>query len=227
MKYFLTTIILIMSISSQAQDQNETKLIYVGDPMCSWCYGFSLEFSKVINDLDEGIQLEIVMGGLRPYNQEKMTDLKSFLTEHWEEVHERSGQEFQYGILDDSSIAYDTEPSCRAVAVMLDIAPEHGWSYFQNVQKAFYYDNKNPQDPKTFIDLASKVEGIDASEFERKFTSQQYKDRVKEHFQMARNLGVSSFPTVVLKNGESYNLIAQGYAETDQVQSQIAKALSQ
>lgn len=216
-----------MSISSQAQDQNETKLIYVGDPMCSWCYGFSPEFSKVINDLDEGIQLEIVMGGLRPYNQEKMTDLKSFLTEHWEEVHERSGQEFQYGILDDSSIAYDTEPSCRAVAVMLDIAPEHGWSYFQNVQKAFYYDNKNPQDPKTFIDLASKVEGIDASEFERKFTSQQYKDRVKEHFQMARNLGVSSFPTVVLKNGESYNLIAQGYAENDQVQSQIAKALSQ
>lgn len=216
-----------MSLSSQAQNSNETKLIYIGDPMCSWCYGFSPEFSKVIDDLDENIKLEIVMGGLRPYNKEKMTDLKSFLTEHWEEVHERSGQEFQYSILDDSTIEYDTEPSCRAVAVILDMAPEQGWSYFQNVQKAFYFDNKNPQDPQTFIDLASITEGIDASDFERKFTSEEYKNRVREHFQTARNLGVNSFPTVVLKNGESYYLIAQGYADSDHVKSQIAKALEQ
>lgn len=227
MKYLLTFLIIITTMTSQAQTSGTSTLIYIGDPMCSWCYGFSPEFTKVIADLDENMNLEIVMGGLRPYNQDKMTDLKSFLTEHWEEVHARSGQRFRYDILNESTITYDTEPSCRAVAVMIDMAPDKAWNYFQEVQKAFYYENLNPQDPKTFVDLAKKVNGIDGADFERKFTSEQYKERVKEHFQMARNLGVNSFPTVVLKRGESYYLIAQGYAEADQVKQQIAKALEQ
>jgi len=40
------------------------KLIYIGDPMCSWCYGFGKELSEVMQSLPE-LRLEIVVGGLR------------------------------------------------------------------------------------------------------------------------------------------------------------------
>ncbi|MFQ5523922.1 MAG: DsbA family protein, partial [Acidimicrobiia bacterium] len=39
-----------------------TKLIYVGDPMCSWCWGFAPE----IEDLADEYPVEVVVGGLRP-----------------------------------------------------------------------------------------------------------------------------------------------------------------
>lgn len=31
--------------------QEKAKLIYIGDPLCSWCYGFSEEFSQVVDQL--------------------------------------------------------------------------------------------------------------------------------------------------------------------------------
>ena len=49
-------------------------LIYVADPMCSWCYGFG----KTLSDLqdapaeDEQFALMLVMGGLRPYTTQPM-----------------------------------------------------------------------------------------------------------------------------------------------------------
>jgi len=50
--------------------QEKTTLIYVGDPMCSWCYGFGNEISTVISTLGDRVEVEAVMGGLRPYNTE-------------------------------------------------------------------------------------------------------------------------------------------------------------
>ena len=38
------------------------KLIYVGDPMCSWCWGFAPEIESLADDYP----IEVVVGGLRP-----------------------------------------------------------------------------------------------------------------------------------------------------------------
>lgn len=40
------------------------KLIYVGDPMCSWCYGFGKELSALVAHVPD-LNLEIVVGGSR------------------------------------------------------------------------------------------------------------------------------------------------------------------
>ena len=74
--------------------KKNTTLIYVGDPMCSWCYGFSPELVKVVEALKEKVKFELVLGGLRPYNTQTMVELKAFLTKHWQDVSDRSGQSF-------------------------------------------------------------------------------------------------------------------------------------
>ena len=47
-------------------------LIYFSDPMCSWCYGFGPELSKLVERRPD-LKLSPVMGGLRPYNRAPMT----------------------------------------------------------------------------------------------------------------------------------------------------------
>ena len=71
---------------------NENSLVYVGDPMCSWCYGFGVPLQTLLQQLP-GVPLAVVLGGLRAYNKEVMhSTLIDTLHHHWEEVTKRSGK---------------------------------------------------------------------------------------------------------------------------------------
>jgi len=195
-------------------------LIYIGDPMCSWCYGIAPELDKVKNHFGEKLDYEVVMGGLRPYNTQTMSELKSFLTDHWQHVKQASQQPFNYDILNNTSITYDTEPPCRAVVAVRQIDNSKSLSFFKNVQSAFYKDNKNMHLVESYYDALNSV-NIDKREFTELFNSDQLKNDVKKDFQMAASLGVNSFPTILLKVGKEYSVIAKGYAKGEEMISLI------
>ena len=88
----------------------QTEIIYVGDPMCSWCWGISGELSQLVDKYKDQTSYRVIVGGLRPGGSETMAELGDFLKHHWEQVNEKSGREFSYEILSDSSFIYDTEP---------------------------------------------------------------------------------------------------------------------
>lgn len=213
MRTLIFGIILMSTLNTNAQDQ--PTLIYVGDPMCSWCYGFGNEIESVITTLGDDIQLEVVMGGLRPYNTQTMMDLKDFLTDHWKHVHDASNQPFDYGILD-TELLYDTEPACRAVMIARELEPATAMTYFHKVQTAFYAENKNPHLTATYADIAASM-GMDREAFTSKFESEEYKKLIKDDFLRASQLGVRSFPTVLLSvNGET-KVVSAGYSKSDKV----------
>lgn len=191
----------------------DTKLIYVGDPMCSWCYGFSDELTKVVDHYPE-LELEMVMGGLRPYNTQSMADLKDFLSHHWEDVNKASGQEFSYEILDRTDITYDTEPPCRASLVVREIAPEKELYFFKGVQTAFYKENKNLHLAESYHNLLKKLD-IDSSTFDAAFSSDAKKALVKNDFSRARDLGVNSFPTLLVEKAGKTYIVAQGFKKSE------------
>lgn len=202
-----------------------TKLIYIGDPMCSWCYGFSPEFSKAVKNLGDQVEVEMVMGGLRPYNTQTMNDLKSFLTHHWEEVGQQSGQPFQYDILDSNTMLYDTEPACRAVVTVRKLKPEVALAFFKAVQTAFYAENKYPGYVETYTEIVENL-GIDKEDFKKEFLSEAMKEAVKADFERSSDLGVRGFPTVILDKGEGdYVLIGNGYMKAERLEAGVQTQL--
>lgn len=206
--------------------QEKPTLIYIGDPMCSWCYGLSSEYETAMKSLQETVNFQLLLGGLRPFNKEKINSLKDFLKEHWEEVHARSGQKFGYEILDHETWVYDTEPSCRAVVIVREHAPEKAFSYFQEVQLGFYRDNKNPSSSETFAEICERMDIMPKAAFTEKFESQENKDRTKVEFQYVQNLGVNSFPTVILQNGDEYYLVTSGYTTSENIVNRVKSVLN-
>ena len=204
--------------------QSTPTLIYVGDPMCSWCYGFSPEFSQAGEQLADRVRVKLIMGGLRPYNTETMTDLADFLTHHWEEVSARSGQPFRYDILKQSAMVYDTEPPSRAVVAVRELAPAQEWAFFKAVQEAFYYRNKNPNETATYVEIAEAM-GIDGEQFKALYESAALKEKVRADFVTSGEMGVRGFPTVILEKGGQYYLIANGYTTADRVVQAVNKVL--
>ncbi len=193
----------------------KSKIIYIGDPLCSWCYGFAPEILKVKNHFDS-LHFQLVIGGLRPYNTETMADLGDFLKEHWDQVAERSGQPFNYSILKNKDFVYDTEPPARAVIVMRELNRKAEFEFFKDVQHLFYEDNKNIHDVKVYLPLLEKYE-VDPEEFENTFESSWAKMEVKKDFQLAQQMGVKGFPAVVLEHKGRLMLVTNGYADGDKI----------
>jgi hypothetical protein len=49
-----------------------TTLVYVHDPMCSWCWGFDPVLRELVSSLPEGVAVRRLLGGLAPDSDEPM-----------------------------------------------------------------------------------------------------------------------------------------------------------
>lgn len=210
---FLVVLMLIVT-SFQLKAQKDT-LIFVGDPMCSWCYGFEPELAK-IKAAFPNTDFRIIMGGLRPGGMETMMELGDFLSKHWQEIQAKTGQKFNHRILSVKSMRYDTEPACRAVVVAGKMKPEIKHEYFKAAQKSFYYYNYMPNDDATYIRIAENL-GLDGETFYKNFKSDAAKEATYDEFRLAKQLGVKGFPTVILQRGDKFYLVANGYRKADEL----------
>lgn len=204
-----------MSLNFQSLFSQNDTLIYIGDPLCSWCYGFSPELDKVLKEFPNA-PFEMVMGGLRPEGKETIGELKDFLKEHWLEVKRASGQEFNFSIFENEDLYYDTEPACRAVLIVKDLKREAMYDFFKAVQKSFYYDNANHLEEDTYISIAKSF-GIDEKKFTEMYRSRNGKMTSYKDFELAQQMGVRGFPSLIAKIDGKYYQIANGYSKAEKM----------
>ncbi len=103
---------------SAEQANSSPSLLYFGDPMCSWCYGFAPVLRR-IHEAYADLPVVCVLGGLRPGPKAQVLDerLGRFLRQEWAKISEVTGQTFGLGILAREGFVYDTEPASRAVVI--------------------------------------------------------------------------------------------------------------
>ncbi len=202
----------------------EEAIIYVGDPMCSWCYGVSEEL-QVLKESNPQLPFEIIVGGLRDGGGEEWNQaFKQFLHEHWEEIGHQTGMKFSYDLLEKDEFDYNTEPACRAVVVAMDLDKRLAFSFFKRTQKKFYFDNEDPKDVDFYKSICEGL-GMSFITFSNKFNSEESKRKTKTEFLKAQQLGISSFPTVLLRKNGEYYLIAAGFTRSDDMQRTLDKYL--
>ena len=198
------------------------EIIYVGDPMCSWCYGISKHL-LTLRDHYPQYNFKIVVGGLRPGGGEAWDDrMKDMLKHHWEEVNKRSGQPFGYKLFDRESFNYDTEPSCRAVVAARPYLGERELEFFEAVARHFYLDNEDPTELAFYKPLCEQFQ-IPFDEFAKAFQSEEVRYETQQEFMLNRQWGVRGYPTVVFSTGKELFQINPGYAEFEQMKEVIEK----
>jgi len=202
-------------------------LIYVVDPMCSWCWGFSPVFEEIVQRYHVQVTIQVLFGGLRPGNTERFDEQRrAYILSHWHAVHERTGQPFNFAFQMGSSFFYDTEPPSRAVIVVRQLAPEKAFLFLKSVQEAFYVKNENITRQEILVDLAT-AQGVDRAKFLEWFQDPAIKQSVWEEFDQARQLGVSGFPTLLGQYGHELMTFTHGYQLKDVLFSLIDEWLRQ
>jgi putative protein-disulfide isomerase len=212
------------------------KLIYVGDPMCSWCYGFGKELTALTERMPD-LQLEIVVGGIRAGATDVLDATgKRFRLQHWQRVQALSGLPFnREAFMEREGFVYDTEPVCRAVVTARRIAGEAGLLVaFRAFQNGFYAEGRDTTDGYVLSEIA--VKALDAmgfqigvDEFHALWAAAETKEETRRDFARARALGVASFPTLLLESQGRIVTVQEGYARVDELEQrlrEIARSLA-
>ncbi|UXX78379.1 DsbA family protein [Reichenbachiella carrageenanivorans] len=201
------------------------RLIYIGDPMCSWCWGITNHLDKLKDEFEDRLDFELILGGLRPGGGDEWTEeFRNMLRTHWEHVETASGQPFDFRFFDRAEFDYDTEPSARAVRVVRDLDASKEWQFYKRLQKAFYAENKDVHDLATYEALCGGL-GLNYTAFEALFLSPGYKQLVNQDFAKSQQMGVRGFPAVVLKKGEAYHAVSLGYSDYDRMKATLSSIL--
>lgn len=195
--------------------ETDREIIYVGDPMCSWCWGIAPQLDELQRRLP-GTGFRVVTGGLRPGpNAEPMSDeLAGHMEHEWTLINQATGQPFDHRTIERRDFLYDTEPACRAIALVRLFDPPRAWPLFKRIQRAFYAEGVLTINLEALLPLVEEV-GADAPALKAAFDSEEYRDAAWADFTVAREWGIHSFPTVIARVGEQGHLLTIGYSNAE------------
>ncbi|HAB78354.1 MAG TPA: DsbA family protein [Gammaproteobacteria bacterium] len=183
----------------------ESVLIYVYDPMCSWCYGFRPTWKALKSQLPEGLPVVSLLGGLADDSDVSMPeDMVKYLRRTWSQIESTCGVTFNHAYWDQTPPPPRTTfISCRAVIAAERLAGR-GEAFAERIQDAYYTEAQNVWDFNTLCDLAEAF-GFQRSSFADALMSDDVRAVHDEQRQLAERLQVEGYPSVLLiHQGQAY-----------------------
>jgi putative protein-disulfide isomerase len=198
------------------------EIVYVGDPMCSWCWGISPEL-RLLSEYcrQQRVPFRLLVGGLRPGGGDPWNRaFRTFLKHHWQEIGRMTEQPFSYELLQRRSFNYDTEPACRSVVTARSMRHGYDLEFFAAVQRKFYVHNDDPGVTDFYESICNEF-GIDFEDFSNRFNSQDARDQTNKEFLLSRSWGVSSYPTVLFRDASRTTAIATGFSTFTKMKAKL------
>lgn len=173
-------------------------MIYFADPMCSWCWGFNPVMARVREAFGERFDISLVVGGLSPHETRPLdARTRTAVREHWEHVHDASGQPFDWGFFERAQFVYDTEPACRAVVTARTLEAGSEFRMLHALHAAFYAANRDVTDAAVIADIAAGL-GFPRDDFVACFDDQATRLATGNDFMVTQSLGIQGFPALVV-----------------------------
>ena len=190
------------------------QLIFVIDPMCSWCWGFHPVIKELREKHADKYEFSLVVGGLRTKGQMAWTEeSKGYLAQNWNAVASRTKQPFSFGLLNKEHFDYDTYPACKAILSVRELwGDDASFSYLEKIQEAFYARGEDA----TSLDVLLSY--VDNKERFLEFYKSDRAELLMQHdFSKARSMGANAFPSVVKIDKDGHMFCVQGYKSLEEV----------
>ncbi len=188
-----------------------SRLLYVMDPMCSWCWGFAPVVEALAGQAAAaGVPLQIVVGGLRRDQVAVDAAARVRYLGYWQAVNASTGQLFDFDRGLPEGMVYDTEPACRALVTARQLDGSSAWTLLRLIQQAFYTQGADVTQASVLVQLAEQA-GIPRIEFAETFDSQAMHEATSTDFTWVQDLGIAGFPTLLAEHNGQLALLTNGY----------------
>jgi putative protein-disulfide isomerase len=220
--------------SSQSKTKMENKkgrIIYVFDPLCGWCYGFSKVMAEFYSTNQNQYNFEIVSGGMVIGDRvEPIGKIAPYLKNAFKDVENASGIEFGKKFIEETlekgTIVFNSVPPSIALAIVKKEKPEFAIPFAEAVQKAIYFDGIDPNNKEEYSLIAANY-GFDKNEFTKKQSDVSFLKLAENDFHVSDSLKVNGFPTVFYVNSKNEAWpISRGYVSLNSLNENLNKVVS-
>ncbi len=196
-------------------------LYYIHDPMCSWCWGFRQTWMNIKRQLPDDVKLVSWVGGLAADSDEPMAaNMQQYLQQTWQRIQQKiPGTQFNFDYWLRNTPRRSTYPACRAVIAARELANLEDQMTFA-IQQAYYLQAKNPSDLETLIEAASSI-GLERKSFTEKMLSSELQQSLEKELSEVHDIGVNSFPGVLMQTGSKRQNIHLDYNSADEMLREI------
>lgn len=192
----------------------QTRITYLFDPLCGWCYGAAAALETLIRAPDLDVELAptgLFAGtGARPMDQ----GFADYAWSNDQRIARLTGQPFsdayRHKVLADHSRLFDSGPATLAIIAVAIIAPERAFEALKAIQHARYVEGRDITDIavlQTVLrtldmpEIADRLEAPDAA------LMAAYRSRVEIARAEMRRLGAEGVPALIVDAGDSRRLL--------------------
>jgi len=200
----------------------KTTLIYVHDPMCSWCWGFTEVYRQLLEGLPAEVEIRRLLGGLAPDSDVPMPDsMQAMLQQTWRRIEMMiPGRQFNFEFWNRCVPRRSTYPACRAVIAAREQGEQYDTLMTAAIQQAYYQQARNPSDNETLIELAQEI-GLDADRFGSELLDAKTHRQLLDEIELARSIGIDGFPSLMLEREGKHFPILSNYSDVDPILNQV------
>ena len=200
-------------------------LLYVTNPMCAWCYGFTPVVRRLRALWHRRLQVQVLFGDLHAHATESLKrEDKNKLAGTWHRVQEQVNLPFDYRFFTQQRFIYNTEPACRALLCVRLLRPMLTLEVLRAFHSAFYADGLDLKETAVLVRLVSMF-GIRENLFLTLFESEEIMRQLEEEFSYVDSIGATTFPSVFVQTGQGPDKIVQGYVPLDELEQRLLRVL--
>lgn len=209
---------------------NLPELLYIQDPLCSWCYGMSPVISRVQQEFAGRVEVSVLCSGM------VKSEEAAPIAETWPEMQNRLyqvesvtgvpvGRPF-WQLGESGQYIFDSEPPSRAIVTFRQLTqdPARAVAFAHAVQAALFRDGKDLNEVTTYVPLLAPF-GVNVGDFARRWAAPETVRATQQEFAVVARIGVDGLPTVVARIGEQGYMLARGYQPYAQLRAGLEQLL--
>lgn len=226
----LSIIGIAYSFKTNKKEMEKSKIIYVFDPMCGWCFGFGKVMGDFYDSYKDSFNFDVVSGGMVVGEREgPIGDFADYILGAYKRVEEYSGMKYGQPYLDQLKTktlwSSSVKPSI-ALETFKTFNTKDVVHFSHAIQKAYFIDGKDLRNEDVYKQLI-KPYGINEAEFIKKLNSDELKTQTTNGFQMASNWGITGYPAVLIEHKGKYYAVARGFTDLESLKKNVNYVLSQ
>jgi putative protein-disulfide isomerase len=205
------------------------KIIYVWDPLCGWCFGFSAIIHRLRKEFEKQAGFEIISGGLATGDRVGPVSQKAaFIKKRLPDVERISGVKFgekYIRLLDEGTTISDSLPPSIAFNVLKSFRNDLAFDIASAMQSALFTEGKNMNNIKVYLEIAERFE-INKHAVMERYEDPVYRKLTEADFALTKGWGVEKYPSIILQNESGIKIIQKGYESYEVLNKLIANEIA-
>lgn len=198
-------------------------VLYVYDPLCGWCYGFSPVMEEMAVEFGDMADFKVISGGMVTGDRVgPLSDIAPYIRKAYKDVEKLSGvlfgDKYLQILFGDAAWVMNSEPPSRIHALFCHEFQDQQTRVSALIQKGIYQEALPPVSDELGIWVGEQL-GKSSGWTLQQLNSEENIQRMKDHFDLSSKLGVTGFPAVFVWKSGTWYQVSRGFMEKGQMRS--------